>query len=112
MNHFRSSRRRQHHIIHRKISFVEVFNKKLEHALTNICNMSHDGWDHKILVILWYYPMTCNKLMGHAPFRLIYGKEVFMPMEYVVPRLRIDVITEITYVGSIEERLPQLLQLE
>ena len=35
-----------------------------------------------------------------------------MPMEYIVPSLRIDAITEMIDLGAIEEILSQLLQLE
>ena len=68
---------------------IEDFNKILEHALTKICNVSCDDWDHKIPTVLWAYHMTCMKLTIHTPFLLVYGKEVVMPMEYVVPSIRI-----------------------
>ena len=56
--------------------------------------------------------MTSKKLTGHTPFQLVYGKEVVMLMEYIVPILRITVITEMINVCAIEEILLQLLQLE
>ena len=52
--------------------------------------------------ILWAYCMACKKLMGHTPFQLVYGWEVPMHVEYVVPSLRILAITEMTVVGVIE----------
>ena len=54
----------------------------------------------------------CKKLMGHTPFRLVYGMEVVMPMEYIVPSLRIVVITGMTDRKALEERLAQLEELE
>jgi hypothetical protein len=56
---------------------VEAFNKLLEHALTKVCNVVHDGWDKGILVVLWEYLTPSKQLTRHAPFRLVYGKEVF-----------------------------------
>ena len=41
--------------------------------------------------------------MGKNPIRLVYGQEVVMPMEYIVPSLRIDAFLEMTDVGAIEE---------
>ena len=48
--------------------FVEALQKILEHALTKICNVNHDDWDHKIHVVLWDYRMTCKKLTRYTPF--------------------------------------------
>ena len=73
---------------------VESFNKILENALTKICNVQSGDWDRKISTVLWAYHMTCKKLTGHTPFHLVYGQEVLMPMEYIVPSLRIRTITE------------------
>ena len=43
---------------------------------------------------------------------MVYGQEVVIPMEYIVPRLRIVLITEMTNFIDVEEILSQLLQLE
>ena len=43
---------------------------------------------------------------------MVYRKEVVIPMEYIVPSLRIVVITKMIDVDAIEEILSQLVQLE
>jgi hypothetical protein len=47
-----------------------------------------------------------------TPFKLVYGLEAVVPMEYLVPSLRIVAFTDMDGTGTVQERLAQLVELE
>jgi hypothetical protein len=46
------------------------------------------------------------------PFKLVYGLEVIVPMEHLVPSLRISTFTDMDDIDVVQERLVQLVKLE
>lgn len=91
---------------------MEAFNKIFENALTKVCNANRDDWDVRILEVLWAYRTTCRKLTGHTPFKLAYGQEAMILMEYIVPSLKIATLIDLADEEIVNERLLHLVELE
>jgi len=94
------------------IGTMESFNKIMNNVLTKVCNMGKDDWDVRIPMVLWVYRMMCKKLTRQTPFRLVYGIEMAMPMEYIVPSLCIMDLIELADRKTLEEWLVQFMDLK
>jgi len=75
-----------------KILCAGAFDKVCN-VLNKVCNAQWSDWDLCVPTVLWAYRTTCEKLTGQTPFRLIYGVEAVMTMEYIVPSLHIAALT-------------------
>lgn len=58
-----------------------------------------------VLVVLWACRATCKKRTRQTSFRLIYGVEAIMSMEYIVPSLCIVVLTDMEDHEALKEWL-------
>lgn len=89
-----------------------MFNEVLENKLTKVFNPQWSDWDLCIPATLWAYHMTCKNLTGQTPFRLVDRVEAVMPMEYIMPSLRIAALMGMTDREALEERLTLLDELK
>ena len=68
---------------------VESRNKTLQTILIEIVNENRTDWDTKLHSALWAYRTSYKTSIQSTPFRLAFGLEAVMPMEFQVPSLRI-----------------------
>ena len=68
---------------------VESSNKILVKIIKKIVQDNKADWDQKLDSALYLFRTTFKVTTGMTPFRLVYGLEAVVPMEFLVPSLRI-----------------------
>ena len=69
-------------------------------------------WDRKLNSALWAYRTSYKVTTGMTPFRMAYGLEAVVPMEFMVPSLRMAMQENLPMEKAREERIQELLNLE
>ncbi|MCO5594436.1 hypothetical protein L7F22_048466 [Adiantum nelumboides] len=84
----------KHTILHKKSTpyhpqeKAKSSNKVLVRILKKIMSENKSNWDDKLDLALWAFRTTFKVATGTTPFRLVFGIEAVVPMEYVIPSLR------------------------
>jgi len=86
-------------IIHKKSTMyypqangqAEATNQVILKILKKIVSENRGGWDQKLNSALRAFRTTFKATTGQTPFSLVYGLEAIIPMEFLVPTLRIAV---------------------
>ena len=60
----------------------------LQAILTKIVQMHHKDWVDRLPEALWAYRTTWRNTIGHTPYKLVYGKQFFLPIEFQVKTFR------------------------
>ena len=76
--------------------------------LTKIVKQSHKDWEMKLHSDLWAYRVAYKTAIYTTPFNLVYGWDVILPIEFLIPTLR--VVRELEWTGH--ELLDMLEDLE
>ncbi|KAL3685159.1 hypothetical protein R1sor_003181 [Riccia sorocarpa] len=68
---------------------VERTNGILVTVLKKTVSLNPTDWDKKLIGALWAYRTTFKVTTGQTPFQLVYGQEAILPVEFLIPTLRV-----------------------
>ena len=91
---------------------MESFNKTLTKGLTKICSVDKNDWDDKIPAVLWAYKTTYKRANNQTPFKMVYGKQVVVPLHFEQHTVEISKVLKLDIDEAKHERLFQLQKLE
>ena len=96
----------------RSNGLAESTNKTLKGILTKIVQQEPHNWDRKLISALWAYRTAYKVTTNQTPFRLAYGQEAVVPLEFMVPSLRMAIDYDLDYNEVLRSRLDKLLTLD
>ena len=64
-------------------------NKTLCTVITKLVRTSRTNWEFHLQLALWAYRVAYKIVVGTTPFNLAFGMNVILPIEFLVPTLRI-----------------------
>ena len=72
-----------------KNGLAESTNKTLCTELTKVVSGSQLDWADKLHGVLWAYQIAYKTVVGATPFELVYGLNSILPIDFLVPTLRV-----------------------
>eukprot|EP00253_Pinus_taeda_P006011 PITA_06011 len=91
---------------------AESTNKNLIKVIKRTIEQNHKTWHKSLLFALWADRITQKTSIGSSPFKLVYGKEVVLPTNLILPSLALVQFIEETPSSSLQLRHDQILKLE
>ena len=91
---------------------AEAFNKTIGKLLKKFISKSQRDWDNKLGEYLWAYRMTVRTLTKAMPFFLVYGCETVLPLEILIPSLRVALTTRMMDEEKYRLRVQELKVLD
>ncbi|MCO5581475.1 hypothetical protein L7F22_035360 [Adiantum nelumboides] len=90
---------------------AESTNKILKDVLTKIVSGSKTDWEMKLYSVVWAYRVAYKTAIGTTPFNMVYGLDAILPLEFLIPTMR--VAKELEWTGhELSERVEELEHLD
>ena len=90
---------------------AESTNKTLCAALTKVLEGNRSDWEQKLHSVLWAYRVAYKTALGTTPYNLVYGLDAILPVEFLIPTLR--VAKQLEWTGhELSARIDELDQLD
>ncbi|KAL3689424.1 hypothetical protein R1sor_015733 [Riccia sorocarpa] len=68
---------------------VERINRVLLSTIRKTVERNPKDWDKRLIGAVWAYCTTYKTTTGQSPFQLVYGQEAILPIEFMLPTLRV-----------------------
>ena len=91
---------------------AESTNKNLIKIIKIKIDQSQKNWHKSLIFALWADRITQKASIGTSPFNLVYGEEVIIPSNLVLPSLALVQFIEENPSSSLQLRFDQILKLE
>ena len=80
--------------------------------MTKTIQMHKKNWSDKINEALWEYIITWKNSIGFAPYHLVYGKRVLLPIEFQIHTFKLEADLGVERYEAQIEGIMQLNQLD
>ena len=68
---------------------TESTNKTLCTIITKLITTIRNDWEMLLQPVLWVYRVAYKSSIGTTPFNLVYGMNAMLPMDFLIPTLRV-----------------------
>ncbi|MCO5575064.1 hypothetical protein L7F22_028861 [Adiantum nelumboides] len=86
--------------------------RTIKTIMTKIVQDEPHNWDEKLQTALWASRIAYKVTTGMTPFRMVYGTEAVVPLEFAVPSLRMAGQYDMDFNKVLKARLEELQKLD
>ena len=91
---------------------AEISNREIKNILEKTVSTSRKDWSVKLDDALWAYRTTYKSPIGMSPYRLVFGKPYYLPLELEYKAIRAIKKLNCDFKAAKEKKLLQMNELE